>query len=84
MNYVAGRWICLCSGEEDRGDTWKPILALRTMIHKFYPKEEAAALLARQHEAGEDAKLARLIYLKLAEHVKAAAVETPVAIEPAA
>lgn len=73
MNYVAGRWLRLCAGEEDKGPSWKPCLSLSNSIFKLFPNEgEANALLVHTHQAGADADLARLVYLTLLDRVKSA------------
>ena len=75
MNYEAGRWLLLCEGMVDKGLTWKPCLALSTVVSKLFPNEKEE-LLAEHHEAGADAKLARLVYLTLVDRTKVAAATT--------
>ena len=72
MNPEMGRWLALCEGGEDKGPAWKPIISLKNMVRKLFPEEEADSLLAEHHEAGADANMARLVYLTLADRVKAA------------
>jgi hypothetical protein len=73
MNYVAGRWLRLRTGEEDKGPDWKPCLSLSNTISKLFPiKEDADALLTHTHQAGADAALTRHVYLTLLDRVKSA------------
>jgi hypothetical protein len=36
MNYVVGRWLCLRTGEEDKGPDWKPCLSLSNTVSKLF------------------------------------------------
>jgi len=63
MNPMVGRWLTERSGQEVGPTTRMHTLSLDAMLRLVLP--EKVGIIAKKHDAGADAEMARLIYLAL-------------------
>ncbi len=65
MDFEVGRWVLTCSGSEVGPPTAKHCLGLKNIVRRLLP--ERCAMLNKHHDAGVDAQLTRMVYVKILE-----------------